>query len=444
MTFNSERLLRRLDELETVENAPARYVIALSGGLDSTVLAHALAQTSDAHGKALLAVHVDHRLQQESETWSEHCRRLADSLGIEIAVETVDVDLTKGRGPEAAARDARYAALAKYIGPGDWLLSAHHLNDQAETLLLNLMRGSGPAGIAGIGVLNRFASGWLARPLIDVPREDLEAYAADTRLAWVNDPSNDDRRFDRNFLRHDVLPLLERRWEDVSKRLARSAGLSGEAASLLDDLAGLDLASIGDRHDRIDIKSLSALSMSRQRNVLRYAVRRAGLPVPGARLLAAILDQLVPAREDARPVVTWPGAELRRYRDKLYLLASDASGRPAAGAVLGRDPLHLGTGMGHLLLSPDAPLGLSQAIIDRGLTLQYRKGGEKIKVTGQSHTRKIKKLLQEEGVVPWMRDRLPLLYAGGDLVAVADLWIAAAAASEPGTAILWRDRPALH
>lgn len=444
MSFDPRHLLARLDELETDSNRPTRYVIALSGGLDSTVLAHALAVNRNVHGKTLLAVHVDHDLQADAAAWSDHCRALAAALDIDYRLENAAVDTSGRSGLEAAAREARYAALASYIGTDDWLLSAHHLNDQAETLLLNLMRGSGPAGIAGIGVLNSIGSGWLARPLIDVTRDELETYATTAGLAWVEDPSNDDRRFDRNFLRHDVLPALAERWGDVAARLARSAKLAGEAAELLDDLAGIDLEVVADRHDRINIGRLEALSEPRQRNLLRYAVRCARLPAPSALQLKAILEQLVPAREDAQPVVAWPGAEVRRYRERLYILAAGIEEALPDGLKLGTSPLELPHSLGTLSLSRGAALGLSDAVIAQGLSLHWRRGGEEIKPVGHTHTRKIKKLLQEEGVVPWMRERLPLLYSGGNLVAVGDLWIAAAAASEPGTAVRWSGRPAMH
>jgi tRNA(Ile)-lysidine synthase len=444
VSFDPKHLLARLDELETDANRPTRYIIALSGGLDSTVLAHALAETRELHGRELLAVHVDHGLQGDAGVWDQHCRALASSFGIRYIAESVTVDPSSGRGLEAAAREARYAALASHVGRDDWLLSAHHLNDQAETMLLNLMRGSGPAGIAGIGILNPFASGWLARPLIDVPREDLETYAATAGLEWVEDPSNEDRRFDRNFLRHDVLPVLAERWRDVVGRLARSAELAGEAALLLDELADHDLRAVGDSHDRIDISGLPALSEPRQRNLLRHAARRAGLPAPSAVQLTSILEQLVPAREDAQPVVGWPGAEARRYRGKLYILPAGSEEPLPDGLELGSSPLELPHGLGTLSLSPGAALGLSDAVIAQGLSVHWRRGGEEIKPAGQQHTRKIKKLLQQEGVVPWMRERLPLLYSGGELVAVGDLWIAAAAASEPGNAVRWRGRPAIH
>jgi tRNA(Ile)-lysidine synthase len=445
VTFSPASLLDRLGELETTSNKPERYVIALSGGLDSTVLAAALALTREVHGKALLAVHVDHQLQAESAAWSDHCRDLADGLDIDFTTRRVDVDPNSGSGLEAAARAARYKALAEHLRSGDWLLSAHHRDDQAETLLLNLMRGSGPAGIAGIGLINPFGHGWLVRPLIDVSRTALEEYAADAKLTWVEDPSNEDRRFDRNYLRHEILLRLEQRWPGVTRRLAKSASLAGEAATLLTNLADLDLRSIGDRPDRIDIDGLLALSEARQRNLLRHAIRQTGLPSPPTAQLNAVLLEVVTAKEDARPLVTWPGAEARRYRGKLYVLPADGEAALVTEPqCFGSSPLELADGLGTLELAPGAAPGLSQAIIEQGLTVHYRKGGEEIQPVGHTHTRKLKKLLQEEGVVPWMRERIPLVYSGDELVAVADLWIAAGAASSPGTGVQWKSRPALH
>ena len=445
MTFGPNVLLERLDALETTANKPRRYLIALSGGLDSTVLAHALAETRTRHGKRLLAIHVDHQLQPESSRWDHYCRELAGRFEIEFLAERVTVDTHSGSGLEAAARAARYASLARHVGDGDWLLSAHHRNDQAETLLLNLMRGSGPAGLAGIGAATPFAGGWLVRPLIDISRADLEAYAAKRGLKWLDDPSNEDLRFDRNYLRHAVLPALERRWPGVVERIARSADLASEAASMLDELAAIDLQGLGNRATRIDVEGLVQLPEARQRNVLRHAIRRAGLPLPGAARLATVIDSALRAKQDAQPLVAWPGAELRRYRGRLYVLPplGDAAW-PPQGRALAESPVVLGDGMGTLRLVPGAPRGLSAATVGRGLCVRMRTGGEQIKPAGQSHTKKLKKLLQDEGVVPWMRGRLPLVFAGGELVAVADLWVAAGAASAPGTRVHWDGRPELY
>lgn len=443
MTF-SERLLEdKLSELEAVAGPPSRYVVAFSGGLDSTVLLRALQPVAQSSSMEVLAVHVDHGLQPESADWSRHCEATASELGIAFRSVEVTVQLESGQGPEASAREARYTALHGQLETGDWLLSAHHREDQAETLLLNLVRGTGPAGIAGIGEVRRFGPGWLVRPMIDVERAALEDYARRHDLSWIEDPSNADRRFDRNFLRHEVLPRLKSRWPDIAARLQKSARNASEASQLLADLAAIDLERLGGRAERLPIDGFLALSKARQRNVLRFALRSLGLSTPTAIQLARILDELIPARADAQPLVTWPGAAVRRYRNAVYLLPEKLRATRPTGPV-GQSPLELGGGLGVLCFEPGAPEGLSTALFERGLTLSFRQGGEEIQPIGHTHTRKLKKLLQEEGVVPWMRDRLPLLYAGNELVAVGDLWIAASAASEPGVGLRWQDRPALH
>jgi len=443
VTFSETLLQDTLSVLEAAAGKPSRYVVAFSGGLDSTVLLHALQPVAQNAGVEVLAIHVDHGLQPESADWSRHCEATASGLGVAYRSLAVTVQLESGRGPEASAREARYTALHAQLEIGDWLLSAHHREDQAETLLLNLVRGTGPAGIAGIGELRRFGPGWLARPMIDVERSALEEYARRHELDWIEDPSNADRRFDRNFLRHEVLPRLRSRWPDISARLQRSARNASEASQLLSELAAIDLDSLGGRPQRLPIDGLLVLSAARQRNLIRFALRKLGLSTPTAMQLARVLDELIPARADAQPLVKWPGAAVRRYRNAVYLLPENLQAAPAAGPV-GGSPLALGDGLGVLHFEPDAKQGLSRSLFERGLTLSFRQGGEEFQPLGQSHTRKLKKLLQEEGVVPWMRDRLPLLYAGDELVAVGDLWLAASAASEPGIGVRWQDRPALH
>ena len=245
MSFTPELLQARLAELEILADKPSRFVIAFSGGLDSTALAHAL--SSAGTGVPIIAIHIDHGLHDDSARWSEHCKAFAESLGIEYRSRKVTVQLESGKGPEASAREARYTALHADLEHGDWLLSAHHREDQAETLLLNLVRGSGPAGIAGIGAIRRFGPGWLARPLLDTDRGSLQDYADRHGLDWIEDPSNTDRRFDRNFLRHDILPRLKARWPDIAARLQRSASHAGEAATLLADLAAIDVEALGGR-----------------------------------------------------------------------------------------------------------------------------------------------------------------------------------------------------
>ena len=439
MSFTRERLLEQLAGFEPHAGRPSRYVVAFSGGLDSSVLAHAVASAD----VPVVAVHINHGLQAESEEWARHCEEFASSLGIEFHGQTVRVQLESGKGPEASARDARYTALHAEVHSGDWLLSAHHREDQAETLLLNLVRGSGPAGIAGIGAVRRFGAGWLVRPLLNFDRAELEAYAQRHNIQWIDDPSNADKRFDRNFLRHDILPRLKTRWPDIAKRLQRSALLSGEASGLLVDLAKIDLEALGGQAGRLPVQDLLDLPRDRRKNLIRYALRARGLTVPTALQLDTILDDVLRAREDAQPQVRWSGGSARRYRGALYLLPDTLPASLPEGSITG-SRLELGGGLGTLHFDPGAERGLDAHLVGPRLRLEYRKGGEKIRVDGQLHTKKLKKLLQDAGVVPWMRDRVPLVYAGDELVAVGDLFIAADAASSPGVAIRWEDRPALH
>jgi tRNA(Ile)-lysidine synthase len=289
-----------------------------------------------------------------------------------------------------------------------------------------------------------FAEGWLVRPLLSYSRRELQDYATAEGLAWIDDPSNEDRQFDRNYLRHEVMPRLEKRWPEASGRLLQSALLAGEAATMLDQLADTDLQSLSDRPERLSLAGLRALSSERQRNLLRYVVRELGLPAPPSRQLWSIVDDLIPAREDAQPLVEWPGVEVRRYRDCVYILAATPAAADDGSFVVPGNEIELGPGMGELLLRPGAAVGLSDAVVGRGLEVRYRQGGEEIKPVDQQYTKKLKKLLQEEGVVPWMRDRLPLVYSGNELVAVGDLWLAADAVSKPGTAVTWKNRPPIH
>ena len=435
-------LLQRLDELAGPD-VPARRLVACSGGLDSTVLLHALCRAG-ARTAPITAVHVHHGLHADADRWERHCRRFAGQLGVDFIERRIEIPAPDPRGPEAAARAARYAALAELVQPGDHLLTAHHEEDQAETLLLNLMRGSGAAGLAGIGAVQPFGKGLLLRPLLGVPRAALEAYAAAHALEWCEDPSNADTRFDRNFLRREILPALRRRWPAASASLARSARLLGEASELQDELAALDLAALGGDPARLEAAGLAQLSAARQRNLLRHAIRRLGLPAaPGTRLEQAV-HELLPAARDAQPLVRWPGGELRRYRGVVYVLPPLESGVPPEPLSLPADgsAVSLGDALGCLALER-AARGIDPALVGDGLRVAFRAGGETLRPGGRTHTQPLKKLLQEQGVLPWMRDRVPLLYADDRLVAVGDLWMAEEALCADGYVVRWIDKPAL-
>lgn len=443
MTFEPEFLLDRLTAL-TVDEPALRWLVAFSGGIDSTVLLHALSSSRQQHQTEIIAIHVDHGLHPDSQQWQMHCQQFAEQLEVSYISKRVIVDDDLRSGPEAAARQARYAVLQTLVSAGDCLLSAHHEEDQAETLLLNLMRGSGLAGLAGIGAAQKFGQGRLLRPLLGVSGEAIQDYAKRHELRWIEDPSNVDTRFDRNFLRQEIVPLLASRWPAVSARLKQSADLASEASALLRELADIDLAAAGSPQ-RLDLESLRLLRQERQRNLLRRAISLCGLPPPPATRLYQAVHELIPAREDAQPLVAWPGAELRRYRNHLYVMPAIARLPEEPSRLLRpEEPLDLGSGMGQLVLSPDVGGGINPELAHAGLRIRYRHGGEEIRPAGHECTHKLKKLLQQEGIVPWMRERLPLLYAGDDLVAVADLWVAKDCSHEAGFGVSWRDKSALN
>lgn len=443
MTFDSEILLERLAALAGAEPA-SRWLVAFSGGIDSTVLLHALATSAERERTAIVAIHVNHGLHPDAGAWERHCRQFTEQLGVRYLSRRITVTDDAKSSVEAAARQARYAVLQTLVEPGDCVLSAHHEEDQAETLLLNLLRGSGVAGLAGIGAVQDFAAGRLLRPLLGVPGEAIRDYARRHELSWIDDPSNADTRFDRNFLRHEILPQLAARWPAVSARLRQSADLASEASSLLKDLADIDLAAAGNPW-RLDLEVVRALRPARQRNLLRQAINLCGLPPPPATRLYQAIHELIPARKDAQPLVVWPGVELRRYRGRLYILPAmpEAPQEPEEALSPGR-MLDLGPGMGRLALLPDVAGGVDPGLARSGLRVCYRHGGEAIRPAGRVRTQKLKKLLQQEGIVPWMRERLPLLYCGDKLVAVADLWVAHECANKAGFAVSWRDHASLH
>jgi tRNA(Ile)-lysidine synthase len=444
MNFDARYLHDRLLEYESVAGKPQRYIVAFSGGLDSTVLLHAMAANRAVNAVPLLAAHVDHGLHPASGDWEVQCRAVAESLGADYLSRKVQVSRSADGGPEAAAREARYAVLGSLMQQNEWLISAHHEHDQAETLLLNLLRGSGLTGIAGIAPLREFAGGYLVRPMLGVPASEIRAYADTHRLSWIDDPSNADTAYDRNYLRREILPALAARWPAVATRLGHSADLAAEASELLAELADMDIAA-SPAPDRLDIRGLSLLSRARQRNLIRRAVQRVGLPAAPATRLYQAVHELIPARTDAQPLVAWPGGEFRRYRDHLYILAPMPDLEPCPQGLLRPDlAIDLGAGQGSLLLQGGEHGGIDRSVASKGLEIRYRRGGEEIALPGQAHRHKLKKLLQDEGVVPWMRERVPLLYAGERLAAVADLWVAAEFAAKDGYAVRWLNRPAIY
>jgi len=406
-----------------------RFIVAYSGGLDSHVLLH-LVHSS---GLSCLAVYIDHGLQALSKSWSAHCAANCQLLAVEFQSVSVNARAAAGESPEASARTARYRALAELMRPGDILLTAQHLQDQAETLLLQMLRTAGPDGLAAMPQTKLFAQGWHLRPLLGVARTELEAYARHHQLQWIEDPSNTDQRYDRNFFRQSVFPLLQQRWPAINQTLSNVSLLQAEASELMNDLAALDAPSMISG-DTLAISALIRLSPARQRNSIRYWLKQLELDVPTAKRLHEILGPMLTAADDKSPLVSWAETEVRRFQGDLY--AMPRLSEHAASQHLtwsGRQVINLESLRQQVLLQ-SAETGLSTDILHKSLTIRFRQGGEKIKPAGRAHTMDLKKLMQQAAIPPWLRDRIPLLYLDDELIAVADYWQADGYQNKPGQA----------
>jgi tRNA(Ile)-lysidine synthase len=439
VTFSPAILLKQLQRFPQARG----YHVAYSGGMDSHVLLHALAALRDALGVPVGAVHVNHGLQAHAADWQEHCAMVCRQLDVEYVALCVDARAASGESPEAAARTARYAALADWLPDQHCLLTAHHQDDQAETLLVQLLRGSGVQGLAAMPAQSVLGQGMHLRPLLDCPRAGLESYADVQGLNWIEDPSNRDTGFTRNFLRHRVMPELQRRWPGSSASLARSAAHQAEAAALLDELATADLERLSGPDASLSRTGLDTLSSRRQRNVLRFWIRRQAGGSPSSAVLARIQQDVLHSREDAQPCVRWGGFELRRYRDRLYVLKQEVT--PFSGQELGwslEAPLFVPQAGGVLSASTCIGQGIRvSALGASGVRVGWRRGGERCVPAGRGQHHSLKKLFQEQGIPPWQRTRIPLIYIEGELAAVAGLWVCEpyqAGPSEPGLKIQWR------
>ena len=289
--------------------------------MDSHVLLHAFREIKHEISADISAVHVDHGINQDSAGWAEHCRVICAGLGIEFVQRTLDEQCPRGESVESWARSRRYGFFKECMSAGDILFTAQHLDDQAETMLIQLFRGSGPKGLSAMPEIRRFGSGWLARPLLRFNRDSLHDYALARGLSWIEDDMNADQDYDRSFLRHGILPQLRARWPSLSRVLARASEHQAEAAALLDNLAAFDIKTYSlPEPDTLSLNGIQNLSMARRRNMLRYWFRRRNLPVPDSSTLQHILSEVVASRVDAQPCIHWHGMEIRRYRQVLCLV----------------------------------------------------------------------------------------------------------------------------
>jgi tRNA(Ile)-lysidine synthase len=405
-----------------------RVVVAFSGGVDSTVLAQLLAKQRRRLG-GLRLIHVDHGLQAASGEWSEHCARMARTWRVPFVSLKANIQRRKGESPEAAARDARYELLARAMEPGEVLVTAQHRDDQVETLLLQLFRGAGIAGLAAMPATAAFGPGFIARPLLDTSRGEIEALARKSKLSWIEDPSNADTRFSRNFLRHRLMPLIREHWPGAEKAIARSAAHMAEAAALLSDRATQDLAGLADGAG-LSVSALRALPVARRRNALRAFIARHGVEMPEASRLKEMSGSLLAARGDAQPEVNWADARIVRRGGRLELQKS----REGPGEFVAKSwrwqverRLILEHGVLELIDDPAGPIDLAR--LASAIDVRARRGGERMRPGANARTRTLKSLLQDSKIPVEERAQMPLLFANEQLIAAGDRWIDASVAA---------------
>ena len=444
-------------QVRTVIRPRDRLLVGLSGGVDSVVLLDALHRIARTLGFHLSALHVNHQLSPNAGRWSAFCRDWCRARGIPF--RAVKVRVLRGNSVEAAARAARYAAFAG--AAADYVVLAHHQDDQAETVLLQLLRGAGVKGLAAMPLLRaegrgprvegkttrhstldtRHATPAILRPLLDVTRAEILEYARKRKLRWIEDESNQDVYFQRNYLRHEVLPVIARRFPAYRATLARAAQHLAEAARTLDEVAAADGAEWIESGS-LAVDALRRLPAARARNLLRYFLAGHGLTMPGAGRLEEALRQALDAKQDARVLVELGNFTLRRHAGNLHLVRS-GSAPPAhfEKRWRGEKEIALPELGGVLSLAPARGSGISLARLGaRPVTIRVRQGGERLQPDCRRPRRSLKNLLQEARLPPWQRERLPLLYCGEHLVWVAGIGVDCrfqAAGVEPAIRPVW-------
>lgn len=397
------------------------FLIAYSGGVDSCVLLNVLAQLRQEFPEIKLkAIHIHHGLFKEADQWAEHCQKICAELKVDLQIIKVEVKRSKGISIEEAARSARFSALAKILQENDVLITAHHADDQAETCLLQFLRGAGIKGLASMPSIISFAKGFLARPFLKISRADILNCAKKNNLSWIEDKSNHDLNFTRNFLRFKIMPEFKKRWPNVNKTISRAANNCAEANELLKDLAVQDMRKLqGSITNTLSIARLQKLSLPRQKNVLRQWIQTQGFRLPSAIKLQHIITDVINARIDAAPCVAWGKIEIRRFKDELYVLPPLMDfDRNKTLTWDGKKPLKLPENLGVLQIKKVVGEGLKADILNKNIEIRFRQGGEQCKLLGRTGTHKLKKLFQEWNVPPWKRDRIPLLYVNNKFAAI--------------------------
>lgn len=412
--------------LEVLKSYPksCAYVVGFSGGADSTALLHALVKLKDRLDTPVSAVHVNHGLHSHADDWQQHCKVFCRQFGIELKCLKISLDRQSGRGLEAEARHLRYRAIEALLEQGATLLTAHHADDQAETLLLNLMRGSGVDGLSAMPEHRPLGNGFLQRPLLGYENRDLITYLERHEVEWIDDPSNEYLDHDRNFMRHRVVPLLEQRWPNINSRLSLTRHAMAGARALLEDMADAHLAENLRHRNVLEFSTSMAKDPHLFNLVIRRWVGRAGAtPIPSQRL-AELRQQLRGADSNHQVELRWNGRAIRFYQGELWLSESEAVQCPDMAWPANANALDLGPALGLLAFhSRDGstqPAISSSTVATEGLKITSRAGTPSTLIRIRGHHKTLKSLFQGFGVPVWLRDSIPLLELDGELLAIGD------------------------
>ncbi|MCG3758471.1 tRNA lysidine(34) synthetase TilS [Vibrio cincinnatiensis] len=405
------------------ERSVEHPVLALSGGVDSRVLLHLLAHYHQQYSIPVRAVHVHHGLSINANHWVEQCQHWCDEYQIPLSVEHVSLDTNSGESIEQLAREARYAVLSQHIQTHETLLLGHHADDQLETFLLALKRGSGPKGLSAMAVWASFSQGHLLRPLLHVPRQVIESFASQQLLQWVNDESNQDVRYERNFLRHRVTPILSERWPTIHQAVQRSAELCAEQEAVIHELLANLLASAISEQGGLSISQLQPCSEVIRRQLIRHWLAQQGVVMPSRLHTEMIWQQVALAESSANPKLQLKEYQIRRFDGELFCVASVGDIRHWHQDIQLNRPLILPDQLGRLTLSTCQTGHILLPKQPDAFWVSFNPEGLSACPVGRAGSRKLKKLFQEYRIPSWQRRRLPILMYKERVVAIASLFV---------------------
>ena len=419
MDFNEN--LNELLANEVASLGVTKFAIALSGGLDSMVLMDLLSKAKRSSDE-VKAIHINHNLHEDSREWVDFVSDACSKYKLPLIIKSIKPKQV-GFGLEAAARDQRYKKFKEIILDNECLLTAHHLDDQTETILYRIFRGTGLDGLRSIRKKTKFGKGLLCRPLINIPREAIEQYAKLNNIEWIEDSSNNNIDFDRNYLRKDIIPSIKKRWPKAHTTINRLSSLAENNQKLLHEIAKEDIGEL-EKFNVLDLGILSNKSTLRINNIFRFMILKNNMGIPSLKVLEKGIETLLNTKSDS-PIVTWNGCSIRRYKDTLYFFNPDLKqlqSKPLQLKWFIQETINLGGDRGSIKAKFIKGEGIALNKCPKSLEIKYRKGGEQIKPSGHKITKSLKNLFQENNVLPWARDQIPLVYLDEDLISVGDLW----------------------